>query len=89
MTNAIYGGTAFDGNWHSIAFRRNGTAFELFVDRIRVSSATATLTTGGTSNRTTLMHPLLNDPAAGYGKGSVEHAAIWDVAFFRQRARSI
>src|SRR5204862_6115830 len=31
-------GTAFDGSWHSVAFRRNGTAFELFVDGTRVAS---------------------------------------------------
>jgi hypothetical protein len=29
---ALSGGTAFDGNWHSVTFRRNGTAFTLFVD---------------------------------------------------------
>jgi hypothetical protein len=32
VMNAFTGGTAFDGSWHSVAFRRNGTAFNLFVD---------------------------------------------------------
>ena len=56
MADGFSGGTAFDGSWHSVAFRRNGTAFELFVDGTRVASTTATLATGSTCNRTTLMH---------------------------------
>ena len=28
MASGFSGGTAFDGSWHSVAFRRNGTAFE-------------------------------------------------------------
>ena len=79
MASGISGGTAFDGNWHSIAFRRNGTAFELFVDGTRVASTTATLATGSTCNRTTLMHPLLNE-TTGYAKGSIQHAAIWNTS---------
>ena len=58
MADGFSGGTAFDGSWHSVAFRRNGTAFELFVDGTRVASTTATLATGSTCNRTTLMHIL-------------------------------
>ena len=58
MDSAFSGGTAFDGSWHSVAFRRNGTAFKLFVDGTRVASTTATLATGSTCNRTTLMHIL-------------------------------
>ena len=50
------GGTAFDGSWHSVAFRRNGTAFAIFVDGVSVASTTATLATGSTCNRTSLMH---------------------------------
>ena len=56
MNSAFTGGTAFDGSWHSVAFRRNGTAFNLFVDGTRVASTTATLATGSTCNRTSLMH---------------------------------
>ena len=56
MASGFSGGTAFDGSWHSVAFRRNATAFELFVDGTRVASTTATLATGSTCNRTTLMH---------------------------------
>ena len=59
MASGFSGGTAFDGSWHSVAFRRNGTAFELFVDGTRVASTTATLATGSTCNRTTLMHLLI------------------------------
>ena len=59
MAGGFSGGTAFDGSWHSVAFRRNGTAFELFVDGTRVASTTATLATGSTCNRTTLMHLLI------------------------------
>src|SRR5262249_52134808 len=79
MANAFFGGTAFDGSWHSVAFRRNGTAFELFVDGTRVASTTATLATGSTCNRTTLMHKL-NLETATYAKGSIQHAAIWNTA---------
>jgi len=79
MASGISGGTAFDGSWHSIAFRRNATAFELFVDGIRVTSTTATLATGSTYNRTTLMH-LLTSETTGYAKGSIQHAAIWNTA---------
>jgi hypothetical protein len=79
MTSRISGGTAFDGNWHSIAFRRNGTAFDLFVDGTRVASTTATLATGSTCNRTTLMHSLLNETTE-YAKGSIQHAAIWNTS---------
>src|SRR5262249_26978282 len=79
MASGFSGGTAFDGSWHSIAFRRNGTAFELFVDGTRVASTTATLATGSTCNRTTLMHALLAE-TTGYAKGSIQHAAIWNTA---------
>ena len=58
MADGFSGGTAFDGSWHSVAFRRNGTAFNLFVDGTRVASTTATLATGSTCNRTSLMHLL-------------------------------
>jgi len=77
MASGISGGTAFDGSWHAIAFRRNGTAFNLFVDGISVASTTATLATGSTCNRTTLMHALLAE-TTGYAKGSIQHAAIWN-----------
>ena len=79
MASGVSGGTAFDGSWHSVAFRRNGTAFELFVDGTRVATTTATLATGSTCNRTTLMHMLMSGPTA-YAKGSIQHAAIWNTA---------
>ena len=79
MASGFSGGTAFDGSWHSVAFRRNGTAFELFVDGTRVASTTATLATGSTCNRTTLMH-ILTSGTTGYAKGSIQHAAIWNTA---------
>ena len=79
MASGFSGGTAFDGSWHSVAFRRNATAFELFVDGTRVASTTATLATGSTCNRTTLMH-ILNSGTTAYAKGSIQHAAIWNRA---------
>ena len=79
MASGFSGGTAFDGSWHSVAFRRNGTAFELFVDGTRVASTTATLATGSTCNRTTLMH-ILTSGTTAYAKGSIQHAAIWNTA---------
>ena len=79
VMNAFTGGTAFDGNWHSVAFRRNGTAFNLFVDGNRVASTTATLATGSTCNRTSLMH-MLKSGTTAYAKGSIQHAAIWNRA---------
>src|SRR6476661_6442268 len=79
MASGFSGGTAFDGSWHSVAFRRNGTAFELFVDGTRVATTTSTLATGSTCNRTTLMHMLTSGPT-GYAKGSIQHAAIWNTA---------
>ncbi len=79
MASGFSGGTAFDGSWHSVAFRRNGTAFNLFVDGTRVASTTATLATGSTCNRTTLMH-LLYSLTSFYAKGSIQHAAIWNRA---------
>src|SRR4029453_4297101 len=79
MTGGFSGGTAFDGSWHSVAFRRNATAFELFVDGISVATTTATLATGSTCDRTTLMH-LIYGATTGYAKGSIQHAAIWDTA---------
>ena len=79
MASGFSGGTAFDGSWHSVAFRRNGTAFNLFVDGTRVASTTATLATGSTCNRTTLMHHLYSG-TSGYAKGSIQHAAIWNRA---------
>jgi hypothetical protein len=79
MASGLSGGTAFDGSWHSVAFRRNGTLFELFVDGTRVDSTTATLATGSTCNRTSLMHKL-NLETATYAKGSIQHAAIWNTA---------
>jgi len=79
MESGFSGGTAFDGSWHSVAFRRNATAFELFVDGISVATTTATLATGSTCNRTSLMH-LIYGATTGYAKGSIQHAAIWDTA---------
>src|SRR6476469_11232314 len=79
MVRGFSGGTAFDGNWHSVAFRRNGTAFNLFVDGTSVATTTATLATGSTCNRTTLMHMLISGTTA-YAKGSIQHAAIWNTA---------
>ena len=79
MADGFSGGRAFDGSWHAVAFRRNGTAFELFVDGTRVASTTATLATGSTCNRTTLMHKLTSG-TTGYAKGSIQHAAIWNTA---------
>ena len=79
MASGFSGGTAFDGSWHSVAFRRNGTAFELFVDGTRVASTTATLATGSTCNRTSLMHHS-NSGTTAYAKGSIQHAAIWNRA---------
>jgi len=79
MASSFSGGTAFDGSWHSVAFRRNGTAFNLFVDGTRVASTTAILATGSTSNRTSLMH-ILRSGMTAYAKGSVQHAAIWNRA---------
>ena len=79
VMKAFTGGIAFDGSWHSVAFRRNGTAFNLFVDGTSVASTTATLATGSTCNRTTLMHMLTSGTTA-YAKGSIQHAAIWNRA---------
>src|SRR6516162_995013 len=75
VMNAFTGGTAFDGSWHSVTFRRNGTAFNLFVDGASVATTTATLATGSTCNRTTLMH-MLTSVTTAYAKGSIQHAAI-------------
>ena len=79
MNRKFTGGTAFDGSWHSVAFRRNGTAFNLFVDGTRVASTTATFATGSTCNRTSLMH-LLTSGTSAFAKGSIQHAAIWNTA---------
>ena len=79
VMGSFTGGTAFDGFWHSVAFRRNGTVFDLFVDSVKVTSVTATLATGSTCNRTTLMHMLISGTTA-YAKGSIQHAAIWNRA---------
>ena len=51
----------------------------LFVDGTSVASTTATLATGSTCNRTTLMH-MLTSGTTGYAKGSIQHAAIWNRA---------
>ena len=94
MNSAFTDGTAFDGSWHSVAFRRNGTAFNLFVDGTRVASTTATFATGSTCNRTSLMH-MLTGRTTRYAKGSIQHAAIWNTALSDseimaiQRARTI
>ena len=94
MNSAFTDGTAFDGSWDSVAFRRNGTAFNLFVDGTRVASTTATLATGSTCNRTSLMH-MLTSGTTRYAKGSIQHAAIWNTALSDseimaiQRARTI
>ena len=86
----VAGGTAFDGTWHSIAFRRTRDAFQVFVDGVSVASGTGTFAAGGPLNRTTLMHPLNpGTPHATYAKGSVQHAAIWDVALSDAEIASI
>lgn len=79
LANPLTGGVAFDGAWHSVAFRRSGAAndtFTLFVDGVSVSSVTATFATGGAPDRTTLMHSIMSGTTP-FGKGSVQHAAIW------------
>ena len=88
MASGFSGGTAFDGSWHSVAFRRNATAFELFVDGISVASTTATLATGSTCNRTSLMH-LIYGATTGYAKGSIQHAAIWKRALSNSEIMAI
>ena len=84
MGNPITGGIAFpgDGTWHSVAFRRNGTQFDLFVDSVIVNSTVATLVSGTAApDRTSLMHPIfVSNPPGGYALGSVQHAVIWDTA---------
>jgi len=82
MDTLIAGGTAFDGNWHSIAFRRNGTVFDVFVDGANVVATTAVLNLGGLPpNRTSLMHMLaVGNPAPSFAKGNIQHAAIWNRA---------
>jgi hypothetical protein len=76
-TATLTGGTAFgDGNWHSIAFRRNGAVFDLFVDGVNAGTTTVTLTLGSLSNRTGLMH-IITASTSSYATGSVQHAAIW------------
>jgi hypothetical protein len=90
ISNPIHGGTAFDGTWHSLTWRRNGTAFDLFVDGSVVASTTASLTIGGAMNRTCLMHPLTpGTPPATYAKGSVQHAAIWNRALSNSEIMTI
>jgi len=90
ISNPIHGGTAFDGTWHSLTWRRNGTAFDLFVDGSVVASTTATLTIGGAMNRTCLMHPLNpGTPPATYAKGSIQHAAIWNRALSNSEIMAI
>ena len=79
MVNGFHGGTAFDGTWHSAALRRNGTAFTLFVDGASVATTAATLATGSSCNRTSLMH-LVDSGTHPFAKGSIQHAAIWNTA---------
>ena len=77
----IAGGVAFDGNWHSVTYRRTGTVFDLFVDGISVGTTTATFATGSVLDRTSLMHTLNpGNPPPRYAKGSIQHAAIWNTA---------
>ena len=77
MSSPISGGTAFDGTWHSITFRRNTATFDLFVDGVNVATTNATLATGSTCNRTSLMHMLYNGTTT-FAKGSIQHVAIWN-----------
>lgn len=75
----IDAGTAFNNAWHLWAFRRNGTAYELFIDGTSVGTDTKTINTAGPSalDRTSLM--LLDFGGVQYyAKGSIQHAAIWD-----------
>jgi hypothetical protein len=77
----IAGGTAFDNTWHSIAYRRNGNGFALFVDGVAYGTVTAVFAPGGTMDRTCLMHALNpGTPHATWAKGSIQHVAIWDTA---------
>jgi hypothetical protein len=87
----ILGGVAFDGNWHSVMFKRTGNLFELFVDGSRVNSVVTTPALGSTSNRTSLMHALLSqcNPCPTYAKGSVQHAAIWNTALSHSEIMAI
>jgi hypothetical protein len=78
---AIKGGVAFDGTWHSVAYRRTVNFLELFVDGVRVASKTQTFDTPSTSDRTSLMHGLsASNPPARHALGSIQHAAIWNTA---------
>ena len=76
----INGGVAFDGAWHSVTYRRsNLTVFDLFVDGTKVATSSATFALGSVLNRTSLMHPL-NPGNPPFGKGSIQHVAIWNTA---------
>jgi hypothetical protein len=80
-TAQVRGGPAFDNTWHSITFRRVANVFDLFVDGANVGTTAATLTTGGSMDRTTIFHPLNpSSPPASYAVGSIQHAAIWNTA---------
>ena len=85
----VVGGTAFpafpgDGTWHSMTFRRNGDVFSLFIDGVSAAPAQTPATafaTGGTLDRTFLMHSLNPaNPPVRWAKGSVQHAAIWNTS---------
>jgi len=78
--STLTGGTAFDGSWHSITFRRSRNAYTLFVDGVRVSSVSATPALGSVSDRTSVMHPIKGGEITQYAKGSIQHAAIWNIA---------
>jgi hypothetical protein len=62
--------------------------FVLFVDGTWVTSTTATLATGSTCDRTSLMHLLFNG-TTGYAKGSIQHAAIWNTALSNSEIMAI
>jgi hypothetical protein len=79
MRTPIVGAVAFDGNWHSLTFRRSGNVFTLFVDGANGISITARLAAASVCNRTSIMHPIMGEVTA-YAKGSVQHAAIWNTA---------
>ena len=88
MLNPINGGVAFDNTWHSITFRRTGAVFDLYVDGVRQISSTTTLTAASTCNRTSLMKNLSNG-SNPLGKGSIQHAAIWNSSLLDTEIASI
>jgi hypothetical protein len=76
---SIEGGTGFNDSWHSVAWRRNGNDWSVWVDGSSVATKTQAVS-ATTVDRTSLGARARDTGPAEIATCYVQHVALWNVA---------